>query len=145
MYETTPRDLGSNKFTGSIEALGKLTKLSTLCVRADLGNIYAACCFALQMRTFGDVGLRLSLCERIRPSCAHTALRSLDSNQFTGSVNALGKLTKLTYLCVRAGISKVDRWRCVSTFAHLAHTLHSGIFALTRSLEVSRPSASLPS
>ena len=31
----------------------------------------------------------------------HNSLRSISNNRFTGSIEALGKLTKLTYLYVR--------------------------------------------
>ena len=61
------------------------------------------------MRAFGDVGLRLSLCEHAHQSCVHAALtlRQLHGNQFAGSADALGKLTKLTYLCARVGFGDV--------------------------------------
>ena len=49
----------------------------------------------------------MAVCEHIRPSCAHAVLRKLTSNLFAGNVEALGKLTKLTYLCVRAGLGDV--------------------------------------
>ena len=94
---TALRFIYSSQFTGSVEALGKLTKLTRLCVRAGMGGV----------ATFGDVGLRLSLCGHVHPSCVHAALRYVVANQFTGSVDVLGKLTKLTYLCVRAGMDDV--------------------------------------
>ena len=67
--------------------------------------------------------------------------RSVGGNEFTGSVEALGTLTKLTYLCVRAGMDDVatqlvgSLYKCgrlemsasdcffASTSTHLAYTL----------------------
>ena len=34
-----PRRININKFTGSVEALGKLTKLTHLCVRAGMDDV----------------------------------------------------------------------------------------------------------
>ena len=61
------------------------------------------------MRAFGDVGLRLSLCDHGHPSCVHAelTLRQFYNNRFTGSIDVLGKLTKLTYMCVRVGFGDV--------------------------------------
>ena len=42
--------------------------------------------------------------------------RYLADNQFTGSIDALGKLTKLTYLCVRAGMDDVATLLVVSLY-----------------------------
>ena len=46
------------------------------------------------------------MCGHSPPSYANPSLtiRYLDGNQFTGSVQALGKLTKLTRLYVHAGV-----------------------------------------
>ena len=46
----------------------------------------------------------------------YLTLRRLYDNQFTGSVDALGTLTKLTYLYVRAGMDDAATLLIVFTF-----------------------------
>ena len=48
------RYIFSNQLTGSVEALGKLTKIKHLCVRMGYGDMLT-CCFALRNVTFGAV------------------------------------------------------------------------------------------
>ena len=91
--------------------------------------------------------------------------RSFGENEFTGGVEALGKLTELQTLCVRSGLGYVatlcvaSLYKCgrlemsasdcrfASTPTNLAYTLHlhSGNFTATSSLEVPTRSASSPS
>ena len=85
----------------------------------------------------------------IYASCRYTGL-----NEFTGSVEALGKLTKLTELYVGAGAGYT--FLCLMNLAFAsAHweirhhmligvRMHAGEFRATASLEVLRPSANSP-
>ena len=56
----TLRQIHGNKLSGSFNALGKLTTLDKLCVRAGLEDILvyelymtSACCFAVALHSFG--------------------------------------------------------------------------------------------
>ena len=101
------RDISKNQFTGSIDALGKLTGLQRVCVflmgyrdvstplhillSLDETHIWIYC-------------LRANiLTANMRGFTSHNSLRGLYANQFTGNIHALGKLTKLLSLCVRMG------------------------------------------
>ena len=90
-----------NQLTGSIEVVGKLTKLEELYVETsiiwDIGGKYTHYHqFRAQPKLKFTSFVRLTISS---PSFAHPTLRRLNGNNFTGSVEALGKL-KLKILCV---------------------------------------------
>ena len=63
--QSARRYLDNNQFTGSVEALGKLSKLTTLCV-GELGYGYCACVYTYQPPTKPALSLdRGCVCARV--------------------------------------------------------------------------------
>ena len=70
-----------------------------------IGGEYSVCIDWLKrvhlfgwVRKHRDVTGMLLACTHVYPCCAQPKFRYLTGNEFSGSIDALGKLAKLTYL-----------------------------------------------
>ena len=104
--QSTFRNVGDNKLTGSVQAIGKLNKLTQLCVQVRSWLLRMG---ARTNQTFFVLGSGVS-CKLVRCApafkntlavpCIQFTRRYLHNTRLTGGVEPLGKLTKLTTLCV---------------------------------------------
>ena len=102
--------------------------------------------------------LAISVRQRPRSGIASTSmytltltltLRLVQSNRLTGSIDALGKLTKISVLCVREDLARYWVFLTIHLLFFFYHHVYclikkTGTLAITSSLEAFRPSEILP-
>ena len=101
------RKINNNNLVKRIGTLGKLTELTYLCVRMDQPNapapLHIASLYETHIWIFWSPCKHIDWLRTYAGLYSHYSLRSIDNNQFIGSIEALDKLTKLTDLCVGMG------------------------------------------
>ena len=101
------RRINNNDLIKKIDNLGELTELTYLCVRIDQRNaptpLHIPTLYKMQIWMFWSPCKHIDWLRTYAGLYSHYSLRSIDNNQFIGSIEALDKLTKLTDLCVGMG------------------------------------------
>ena len=148
------RNLGSNKFTGNIGVLGKLTKLQTLCV-GERGS-WVSCMHIWYMGIIRILFVAHQMCKP-RPGILVliSSLEILGSSASSPSYRrcAFGSVGFSHCACVYVPnfaliyniCFTVQNLLCCILFKKAAPNPHAGLSAITASPELSGPSASLPS
>ena len=87
------RAVSNNKFSGSIQTLGKLVNLTKLYVERN-GVVRIGCVHIFAFAWYEH-------CRLLFQQCTRSAHRDVGSNMFNGTIDALGNLTQLSELYVR--------------------------------------------